>query len=56
MFALPLSIKDKNRVRERERECTTVEVLFNAPTSPPCKLAQYFLGYFKLMNPQVVLF
>lgn len=23
---------------------------------PPCKLAQYFLGYLKLMSPRVVLF
>lgn len=75
MYALPLSIKDENTVRERQtgtetetkrqRETErmnlsthpTVKVLCCVTTTiSPCKLAQCFLGYFKVMNSYIVSF
>ena len=77
MYALPLSIKDKNTVRETDRDrdtetetqrqretermdlstYPTVKVLCCVTTTiSPCKLAQCFLGYFKVMNSYIVSF
>ena len=71
MYALPLSIKDKNIVRERERKRETEteadrenefdhkpnsESLFLCHHISPRKFAQHSLGYFKAMNSYLISF